>query len=274
MTQILESPNRLTTPVLFSAAAVLAVPVIIHFLVLATTDQSRALPPGLFFGAVPAVAEVEKGLEFWSTDFWSKQIAIPCILALSIVLGLIPGTLASKWRDYYYRFLKVTLTATMGLLIIPVTMQILSRYTGIIPRYIWTEEIARFCFIWIVLLGAMIAVEDDSHFDVDLLPTPTTLQGRGWAKLVVHLALLTISVNFVIFGYDFTETAIGQHSEISGLPMWLIYIGWPMAGVTWTVFLTTKTFEDYQRIRGIKPLPDILAEQASERLAQSEESVQ
>ena len=44
----------------------------------------------------------------------------------------------------YHRVLKVVLTVLMGLLIVPVSMQVLSRYTGVIPRYIWTEEAARF----------------------------------------------------------------------------------------------------------------------------------
>ena len=42
--------------------------------------------------------------------------------------------------DGYYRLLKLLLTALMAILIVPVAMQILSRYTGIIPRFIWTED--------------------------------------------------------------------------------------------------------------------------------------
>jgi TRAP-type C4-dicarboxylate transport system permease small subunit len=29
---------------------------------------------------------------------------------------------------------------------------------------------ARFCFIWVILVGSMIAVRDGTHFTVDLLP--------------------------------------------------------------------------------------------------------
>ena len=57
----------------------------------------------------------------------------------------------------------------MAALTVPVAMQILSRYTGLIPRFIWTEEIARFCFVWIILICEMIAVRDRTHFDVDVL---------------------------------------------------------------------------------------------------------
>ena len=42
--------------------------------------------------------------------------------------------------DAYFWTLKVLLTLLMALMIVPVLLQILSRYTGIIPRYIWTEE--------------------------------------------------------------------------------------------------------------------------------------
>ena len=64
-------------------------------------------------------------------------------------------------------------------------MQILARYVDFIPRYIWTEEVARFCFIWIIMLGAMIAVRDDTHFDVDVLPQPRTAAAVGLDHVVL-----------------------------------------------------------------------------------------
>ena len=49
---------------------------------------------------------------------------------------------------------------TVGLLVIPVSLQIFSRYTELIPSYIWTEEMARFLFIWTIMIGAMIGVRE------------------------------------------------------------------------------------------------------------------
>jgi len=40
-------------------------------------------------------------------------------------------------------------------LLVPVTLQIVSRHTELIPGYIWTEELARLMFIWTVMIGAM-----------------------------------------------------------------------------------------------------------------------
>ncbi len=39
------------------------------------------------------------------------------------------------------------LIVSVAVLVIPVTLQIFSRYTSCIPSYIWTEEMARFCLV-------------------------------------------------------------------------------------------------------------------------------
>src|SRR6266853_1412848 len=64
------------------------------------------------------------------------------------------------------------MAATVAILIVPVTLQIVSRYTALIPSWIWTEELSRFLFIWMIMLGAMVGVREGSHFVVDVLPDP------------------------------------------------------------------------------------------------------
>ena len=147
------------------------------------------------------------------------------------------------------RLLRVLMTALFAVLIVPVTMQIVSRYTSLIPRYIWTEEIARFCFIWVIMLGAMLGVRDESHFDVDVLPAPKTRRGHGWSRLVVHVAVLALALCFIFYGYAFSKVGAMQTSEIADLPMLLIYVAWPLAGVAWTLFLIEKLAADVAAIR-------------------------
>ena len=154
----------------------------------------------------------------------------------------------------YYRVLKLLLTLLMGLIIIPVSLQILSRYTGLIPRYIWTEEVARFCFVWIIMIGAMIAVRDSTHFDVDLLPHPKTKRSKGYRDLVVHVAIATMAGFFCYYGFKFAQFGAIQNSEMSGINMATIYISFPLAGVTWGLFLIEKLIQDFQHIRSNEPL--------------------
>ena len=44
-----------------------------------------------------------------------------------------------KFLDGYYRLLNVLLAASVGALIVPVTIQMISRNTGLLPACIWTE---------------------------------------------------------------------------------------------------------------------------------------
>ena len=148
----------------------------------------------------------------------------------------------------YYRLLKVLLTLLMALMIVPVALQILSRYTGIVPRYIWTEEVARFCFVWIIMIGSMIAVRDETHFDVDLLPHPETRRQEGISNLVVHAAMMLMALVFAWYGYDFARFGFIQTSEMSGINMLSIYISFPVAGVTWALFLSERIVADVRLI--------------------------
>lgn len=145
--------------------------------------------------------------------------------------------------DTYHRLLQVTVTVLMGLLLVPVTLQIVSRYTALIPRWIWTEEVARFCFMWIIMVGAMIAVRDGSHFDVDVLPKPTTARGQALAKLVVYALMLVMALVFVRYGWDFAWFGWSQNSELTGVNMIVIHIAYPLAGVTWVLFLGERVAE-------------------------------
>lgn len=155
-----------------------------------------------------------------------------------------------KILDAYYRLLQVLLATLMGLLIVPVTMQIFSRYIGFIPRYIWTEEIARFCFIWIILIGSMIAVRDGSHFTVDLLPAAKTKRGEAIGHLFVDFIMALVAVIFVVWGWPLVQFGLLQTSEIAELPMITIYIAWPIAGVTWLLFLGEDAVANVKKFMG------------------------
>lgn len=151
--------------------------------------------------------------------------------------------------ERYCRLLKIIMTLLMALMLVSVSIQIVSRYTGFVPRYIWTEEAARFCFVWIIMIGAMVAVRDGTHFDVDLMPPPKTKREEGVSKLIVHLGMMLMAIVFAWYGFQFARFGMIQRSEMSGINMLSIYIAFPMAGVTWIVFLAEKMVEDMRLIQ-------------------------
>jgi TRAP-type transport system small permease protein len=165
--------------------------------------------------------------------------------------GPSPGTL-SLWRKFtaaYAAILSWLLIFTIVVLIIPVSLQIFSRYTELIPSYIWTEELARFLFVWSIMLGAMIGVRESSHFEVDLWP-PMPRRAEAAIRLVSRLGVLVIALVFVWAGIEFTRFAWHRISELAELPLWLIHLAWPLAGLTWLVFLGEQLRDDLRILFG------------------------
>jgi len=156
--------------------------------------------------------------------------------------------------DWVYRNLQRLLTLLMGLLIFPILLQIASRFSPSIPHFIWTEEIARFCFIWIIMIGAMIGVRDGAHFHLDLLSEPRNARARAIRGLWVHGAMLVMSLTFVWFGYRFALFGWAQASELTGLNMLAIHAAWPIAGMVFTLFLGERIADDVALMRTHSPV--------------------
>jgi len=141
-----------------------------------------------------------------------------------------------RFLDLCHRGLTWLMVGTVAVLIVPVSLQIFARFTQLIPAYIWTEELARFLFIWMVMLGAMIGVREGTHFEVDVWPQLGP-RANALLRIASHLFVLIFALVFVWWGIEFTRFGWDQLSEIAELPMWTIFIAWPLAGVTWVLFI-------------------------------------
>ena len=149
----------------------------------------------------------------------------------------------------YSWLLSQTLVVTVAVLIVPVSLQIFSRYTELIPSYIWTEEMARFLFVWTIMIGAMIGVRESTHFEVDVWPSVSP-RVDALLRLISRIGVLAIALVFIWAGIEFTEFAWYRISELAELPLWLIHIAWPIAGATWVIFLGEQMYDDMRLIVG------------------------
>jgi TRAP-type transport system small permease protein len=157
--------------------------------------------------------------------------------------------------DWYARLLRWLLAVSVGILIFPVSLQIFSRYTELIPSYIWTEEMARFLFVWMIMIGAMLGIREGRHFEVDVWPRLAPRPAAA-LRLVSNLAVLGFALVFVWAGYIFTKFAWNRISELAELPLWLIHIAWPIAGVTWLLFTGEQAWHNVRTlVTGVPPDP-------------------
>jgi TRAP-type C4-dicarboxylate transport system permease small subunit len=156
------------------------------------------------------------------------------------------------WRRFtraYATLLSWLLALSVAVLVLPVSLQIISRYTALIPSYIWTEEMARFLFIWSIMIGAMIGVRESSHFEVDVWPQ-LPRRAEAAVRIMARLGVLALALVFILGGIEFTRFAWYRISELAELPLWLIHLAWPVAGLTWIVFLGEQFVEEWKILLG------------------------
>ena len=153
-----------------------------------------------------------------------------------------------NFLDLWQKILTWTMAATVAVLIIPVSIQIFSRFTELIPAYIWTEELSRFCFIWMVMIGAMLGVRERLHFDVDIW-SPLTARPDALLRLLSNVLVLGFTGVMIWWGIEFTRFGWNQTSELADLPMWLIFIAWPLTGISWLLFLVEAFVRDIDLYR-------------------------
>lgn len=136
----------------------------------------------------------------------------------SLVKGLVA---AARW-------LGIGLFAALTLCLFwSVVIRYFAIFGGSLP---WIEEFARFTFIWMTFLGAVVALDRAEHIYIDLLVKllPHTLQARlgllGDAVILGFLAVYTVK------GADLVRLTTNQFSPSLNLPMALIHAAIPASG--------------------------------------------
>lgn len=151
--------------------------------------------------------------------------------------------------ETFCQFLRITVGCLVAALIIPVTMQVLARYTGIIPVYLWTEELATFLFVWMVMLGSIIAVWEGTHFDVHVVPEAKSRLGKLLQKGFVLILMGIFAVLFAYYGIGYAKFGAIQTSVMLQVNMLIIYITVPIAGVCWAAFSSFRLWQAIQEYR-------------------------
>lgn len=154
--------------------------------------------------------------------------------------------------DTFCNGLRVLLGVLVASLAIPVAMQVLARYTGIIPVYLWTEELATFIFVWVVMIGATVAVWDGNHFDVRVFPDARSPLGKLLQDGIVLVLITAFALIFAWYGIEYAEFGAKQNSVMMRANMMITFISVPLAGLAWTAFASYRLFEAISEFRNTK----------------------
>ena len=117
-----------------------------------------------------------------------------------------------------------------------VLLQVLMRYLFAYPNP-WSEEVSRFCFIWVSLLGASLAVEHRAHFGFDQVTKALAPRAKRAVERFAGAVVLLFSLLLIATGIALMDLTMGERSPALNLPVALVYAAAPVSGVLMVVHL-------------------------------------
>lgn len=132
------------------------------------------------------------------------------------------------------RFLNGVLLLLLASFIVLIVYQIASRNLGFMPRLYWTEEMSRFAFQWMIMLGTAIGVLHADHFVLEAFPRGS--RPDRITRVIRDVACLLVGVIFVVFGFDFLRSGFDRIASASQLPMVVTYSTFFVSGLLIVLF--------------------------------------
>ena len=134
------------------------------------------------------------------------------------------GKLIVKALDGFGYLLLVSATLVM---VISILLQVFFRYVMNAPLY-WSEEIARYAFVWLVFIGAAIASKRGAHIGVDYLVMHLPDVSRNILAIIVNLLVLFFIACVIYMSVGVIKSNMTQLSPAMRIPMGYIYMAIPI----------------------------------------------
>lgn len=124
--------------------------------------------------------------------------------------------------NHFEEILMVFLLSLMSILI---GAQVFMRYV-LNDSLTWSEELARYAFIWATYIGVACAVKRNAHICVEAAVTKLPALYQRYAAILSHLLFIVFAVLVMKEGYALTMKifSFGQKSSSLGIPMGWIYL--------------------------------------------------
>ncbi len=128
------------------------------------------------------------------------------------------------------------------LLVAVVFYQVVARYAFNNPPS-WTEELARYCQVWIILLTSSICIRKGSHLAVDYLSHRFSQRTNFIINVFNHLLMVLYVCIILVFGWKLMMVGRYQLSPALQINMLFVYIIFPLSGLLMLLEAAIKTVE-------------------------------
>ena len=129
--------------------------------------------------------------------------------------------------------LQKVLIILLTIMLASVLWQVISRYFLNEPSSL-TEELARYCLIWIGTLGAAYAAGQNLHLSITIFPESLSIKGKKRLNVILNILIIIFASTVFCIGGSrlvYITNVLGQDSPALGLPLSFVYSIIPVSGV-------------------------------------------
>ncbi len=135
-----------------------------------------------------------------------------------------------KFARFYDEIEAKVLVASLAFTVAIIFFQIIMR-SVFNSSLSWSEELARYIFIWQIWLGMSVGLRDNKHIRVELIFN--FIKGRGANTLNIISSLLCIILCAFLFYYGgkIVLNAMNKNtlSAAMRMPLWIVYLSLPFS---------------------------------------------
>lgn len=143
---------------------------------------------------------------------------------------------------YLDKVLSFLVVSSFLLMIAVVILQILARYA--LPwSPNWTEEMARFCFIYMVSLGAGLAIQDRGYVSVNTLLDNLTPPARKRLEIIILVFVIILMVTMFVVSIPLVQIVSLQISPAMQLNMSIMYGSMACMGLFVSIYSILQLIE-------------------------------
>jgi TRAP-type C4-dicarboxylate transport system permease small subunit len=143
-----------------------------------------------------------------------------------------------------------------GLLMAAITgvvfLQVISRYVFHHP-FDWPEELARFLFVWVALLGAALALRHGAHFSIEALVKRFSKRWQLITALLIHSLLALFILVVTVKGFELAIRIREQLSSGIEISMTFPYLAVPVSFAVMLKYILVDIFKLIKRQRYTEP---------------------
>lgn len=137
--------------------------------------------------------------------------------------------------------LEWVLICILGLMVILVFGNVVLRY-GFNYGIIFSEEVSRFLFVWMVFLGSVLMLNDNGHLGVHTFTKKLPLAGKKVCKLLSDVITLACCVLLSYGGWQVIKLNLVNFAPVSGIPIGVVYMACLFCSVGMGVLLIRSIY--------------------------------